>query len=72
MDQKVMLKLVDQARKDPKFLHALVFDPESVLKQLDYLDRETRATLVKNSPETVIAGIFGVRPVVETSKEYAP
>lgn len=72
MDQKVLQKLVDQARKDPQFLHALVFHPESVLKKLDHLNRGIRATLVRNSPESVIAGIFGVRPAIETAQEYAP
>lgn len=72
MDRKTLQKLVDQAQKDPKFLHALVFDPESVLKQLDYLDRPTRAKLVGNSPEEIVAGICGARAVVESEKDYAP
>ena len=72
MDRKQLQKLVDQAKKDPKFLYTLVFDAESVLKEIDYLDRGTRAKLVGNSPEEVIAGICGARSVVETAQEYAP
>ena len=72
MDRKSLKSLVDHAKKDPKFLHALVFDPESVLKQVDYLDRGTRAKLVGNSPEEVIASICGARSLVETAQDYAP
>jgi len=72
MDHKSLRKLVDQAKEDPKFFHALVFNTESVLKQIDYLDREIRATLERNSPEEAIAKICGVRPVVTTAQDYAP
>lgn len=72
MDRKVMQKLVEQAQKDPKFLHALVFEPESVLKQVDYLDRSARARLVGNSPEDALAAILGVRLGTEVSSDYAP
>lgn len=72
MDRNALQKLIDQARNDPKFLHALVFDTESVLKQIDYLDRGAKATLVGSSPEEVIARMLGTRPVVETAREYAP
>ena len=72
MDRNQLKKLVEQAKRDPKFLHALVFDAESVLKDIDYLDRATRGKLVANSPEAVLAAICGERSVVEASQEYAP
>jgi hypothetical protein len=72
MDSKVLQKLVDQARKDPKFVHAMVFDPESILKQVDFLDRNTRARLIANSPEEVIAGIIGSRGITAAAQDYAP
>jgi hypothetical protein len=72
MDRNALHKLVEQARNDPKFLHALVFDTESVLKQIDYLDRGTKAALVRISPEEAIAAIAGVRSIVEPAQEYAP
>lgn len=72
MDRKVVQKLVEQARKDPKFLHSLVFEPESVLKQVDYIDRSARAKLVGNSPEDAMAAIFGVRLGTDAASDYAP
>jgi len=72
MDANALRKLVDQARKDPQFLYSLVFDSESVLKQLDYLDREAKAALVATSPEEAIAGICGSRSVAAAGQEYAP
>jgi hypothetical protein len=67
MDRNALHKLVEQARNDPKFLHALVFDTESVLKQIG-----TKAALVRISPEEAIAAIAGVRSIVEPAQEYAP
>lgn len=61
MDPKALQKLVEQAKNDPKFFHALVFDTESVLKQLDYLDRESKAAMVAISPEQILAAIGGER-----------
>lgn len=72
MDRKVLQRLVDQAKSDPKFLHALVFDPESVLKQLDYLDRNARAKLVGNDPIEVLAGILGSRGGANSTHDNAP
>jgi hypothetical protein len=72
MDRKVVQKLVEQARKDPKFLHALVFEPASVLKEMDYLDRSALGRLIGNSPEDALAAIFGVRLGAEAGSDYAP
>ena len=71
MDRVILQKLAEQAKSDPKFLYALVFEPESVLKQVDYLDRATRAKLVGNSPEDVMARICGARSGTDV-QEYAP
>lgn len=71
MDPKTLQKLVEQARNDPQFFHALVFDTESVLKQIDYLDRAAKAALVAISPEEVIATIAGARSLV-SAQDNAP
>ncbi|MHA2423926.1 MAG: hypothetical protein ACXAEF_04010 [Candidatus Thorarchaeota archaeon] len=72
MDNNEIERLVDQARKDPKFFHALVFNTESALKQVDYLDSKIKSNLVKNSPEVVIAKICGIRPQTKTAMDYEP
>jgi hypothetical protein len=72
MDRKSLQKLVEQAKNDPKFFHALVFDTESVLTQIDYLDRRTKSALVGISPEEVIATIAGARSLVEVVQDDAP
>jgi hypothetical protein len=53
-------KLVEQARNDPKFFHALVFDPERTIATLEYLDRREKAMLVALRPEDVISGLLGL------------
>lgn len=63
MDRNSLKRLVEQAKSDPRFFHALVFDTESVLTQLDYLDRPTKAALVRISPEEAIATIAGARSI---------
>lgn len=72
MDRYGLDKLVEQARNDPKFLHALVFNAEAVLNKVDYLDRGTKATLVRHTPEEAIAALVGIRATVDTTDQYAP
>ena len=72
MDRKIVQKLVEQAKKDPKFLQALVFEPETVLKQVDFVDRASLARLVGNSPEDAVAALFGARLGSDTNSDYAP
>lgn len=59
MDDKVLEQLAAQARSDPAFFHALVFDTEKVLAKLDYLDRSAKASLVAISPEEIIGILVG-------------
>jgi hypothetical protein len=72
MDRNTLQRLVEQARNDPKFFHALVFDTENIMKEIDYLDRGTKAALVRMSPEEAIATIAGARSLVVTAQDYAP
>ena len=72
MDPEALQRLVEEAREDPQFFHALVFDTESVLKQIDYLDRSTKAALVGISPEEAIAAISGTSSIAVTAQDYAP
>jgi hypothetical protein len=53
-------RLVEQAREDPGFFHALVFEPEKALADLDYLDRREKGAIVSLRPEDVIAGLAGL------------
>lgn len=62
MDPKAFQKLVEQAKADPKFFHALVFDTEKVLPSLDFLDQDTKAALVANRPEDVIGRLVSGPP----------
>ncbi len=72
MDTKSMNKLVERAKDDPKFFHALVFDPESVMSELDYLDRGAKSALLGNSPEDVISGLIGQYSAATSSQDFAP
>jgi len=50
-------RLVEHARRDPTFFHELVFDPEKVIRQLNYLDRKAKAALLSINPENVIRNL---------------
>ena len=56
---EVLEKLTAQAKDDPAFFHALVFNPERALDSLGYLDRRQKGRLVAVRPEEIIAGIVG-------------
>lgn len=58
--KEILERLVEQARKDPAFFHALVFEPEKVLTKIDYADRYVKGSIVAIRPEDVIAGLAGL------------
>jgi len=51
--------IVEKAKKDPAFFHALVFDPESALKSMGDADRKTKASIIGNNPEDILQVIAG-------------
>jgi hypothetical protein len=55
---KGLKRLVEQARRDKEFFHALVFDPEKVINQLDYLDRRTKGALLQIQPELLVRNLL--------------
>lgn len=55
MDTETINRLVKQARNDPEFFHALVFDPEKVFSQVDYLNHNAKSLLQTIKPEYLIS-----------------
>ncbi len=49
--------LISKARSDAKFFHDLIWNTESALKEIDYLSREEKASLIRFSPEDLIVGL---------------
>jgi len=72
MKRTALTRLVSQARRDPKFLHALVFSPKKASRQIAYLDRDTKEVLAANNPKDTIAMICGESSVAEKSLDYDP
>lgn len=59
MDSESRKRLVERARQDPQFFHDLVFNAESVLEKLDFLDRSEKASLIGSDPDAFIARLIG-------------
>jgi hypothetical protein len=59
MSSEYLEKIVKMAKEDPKFFHALVFDTENTLKKVDFLDRQSKASLVAVSPDQVLGAMIG-------------
>lgn len=57
---KSFQRLVAEAKKDPKLLHALVFNPEKVIADLDYLDKREKSMLIALRAEDVLSGMLGL------------
>lgn len=57
MDIDHFKKLVDRARQDPAFFHALVFTPEKAMADIAGLDQLSKASLLSLNPEQLIARI---------------
>ncbi len=54
-----LVLLMERARKDPRFFHQLVFDPEKTLAKVPFLSRQAKARLLAIRPENVIQLIIG-------------
>jgi len=58
MDIEELKRVVERARGDAAFFHALVFDPERVLANLPEMDRRTKARLLALNPEQLIGSLL--------------
>jgi hypothetical protein len=58
--RQALQRLVEHARDDPEFFHALVFDPEKALATADYLDRREKGMIISLEPTDVVAGLVGL------------
>jgi hypothetical protein len=56
MDGKTLEKVIKRAKADPKFFHALVFNPDAIASEIK--DREAMAALYGIDPETFIGSIL--------------
>lgn len=59
MDPNAFQRLVEKAKTDPEFFHALVFDTENALSKLDFLGRQEKGALLSISPEHILATMVG-------------
>jgi hypothetical protein len=59
MTTEMLQQLVRQAREDPELFHALVFDSDTVLARLSYLDQDARDALSRSTPEQFVASLVG-------------
>jgi hypothetical protein len=46
--------IVERAKNDPAFFHALVFQPEDALKELRDVDRRIKGTIIGANPERIV------------------
>ena len=60
MDSEAIKQLIEKARKNPKFFHTLVFDPEKALGELGLVDRKSKAALFAIEPEQFLAQLLSV------------
>ena len=58
MSDETIKKIVRRSREDDDFFHALVFNPEKVLAELD-LSREEKSRLLALDPERLIGVLVG-------------
>lgn len=54
--QDAIKKLMDRAKADPKFFHALVFEPDKVAAEIE--DRQIKAAIFGIDPERLLGSAF--------------
>ncbi len=60
MDNKAFAKLVKELRESKDLFHAFIFEPDTALQQLSYLDDSTRRRLRAIDPRSFIADAAGL------------
>ncbi|MBO9569896.1 MAG: hypothetical protein J7503_13895 [Cellulomonas iranensis] len=61
MDQQSFARIVERAQKDPEYLRALVFAPETLVPDVkDHLTRRQLGAALSKSPAEVIARTIGI------------
>ena len=60
MDNKTFAKLVGDLREDKKLFHAFIFEPDTALKKLTYLDDSTKRMLQAIDHRSFIADAAGL------------
>lgn len=52
-------QILEAARKDPQFLHDLVFSPKKAISKAAFLDKATKTRLLKGRSAALVGGILG-------------
>ena len=55
----ILSQILAAARKDPQFLHDLVFSPKKAISQAPFLDKATKTRLLKGRSAALVGGILG-------------
>ena len=63
MESEAMKQLIEKAKKNPKFFHTLVFDPEKALDELGLVDRKSKAALFAIDPEQFLTQLLSPAPL---------
>jgi len=58
MESDPIKQLIERAKADPEFFHALVFDPDKAIGQMASLDRTTKGTIMQLDPERLISTVL--------------
>lgn len=62
MEQDELKQLIEKARKDPEFFHALVFDPDKAVSHMVSADRQAKAAVYGIQPEELLAKALAPAP----------
>ena len=65
MEQDELKKLIEKARKDPEFFHALVFDPDKAVSHMVSADRQAKAAVYGIQPEELLAKALAPSPSMQ-------
>jgi len=76
MDNETLKQIVEKAKADPQFFHALIFEPDKALNQLSGVDRAAKGKLLATDPERLLSdalaplGGTGCGKSCDTSCDY--
>ncbi len=67
--QEAVKRIMERAKADPTFFHALVFNPEKILSELNELGRYEKAAILAINPENIFIEIASCAAPCESTEE---
>lgn len=72
MNKEQITTLIDRAKKDPKFFHKLVFEPEQAIQELKKKDPSSNEIFLQANLQTIVQDLVSKTPLTREGSNKTP